>query len=107
MFRTPISIIYHPNKQTNKASVTSLPPRVGLEPARCRKRSLDSILIEPPGKDDQIPDKGLVSFTMGDGSLIVPVLVYKINPTPPGLSWVSRDQKLHVKDRCISFMLIL
>ena len=53
--------------------------------------------------------KGGDSFksTMGDGSLIVPIEVNKIIPTPPGVLWVSRDQKLHVKHRYVGFMLIL
>ena len=32
---------------------------------------------------------------MRDGSLIVPVEVQKIIPTPSRVSWISRDQKLH------------
>ena len=45
--------------------------------------------------------------TMGDRSLIVPVEVQKIIPTPSRVSWISRDQKLSVKHRYIGFMLIL
>ena len=44
---------------------------------------------------------------MGDGSLICPAQVHEIIPPPPGVSWVSRDQKLNVEHRYIGFMLIL
>ena len=44
---------------------------------------------------------------MGDGSLICPAQVHKIIPPTPGVSWVSRDQKLNVEHRYIGFMLIL
>ena len=42
---------------------------------------------------------------MGDGSLILPAKVTKIIPPPPGVSWVSRDQKLSVKCNYIGFVL--
>ena len=41
---------------------------------------------------------------MGDGSLSVPILVHKIIPTPPGLSWVSRDQKFSVGCKYTGFL---
>ena len=45
---------------------------------------------------------------MGDERLICPVQVYKIIPMPPGVPWVSRDQRLNAKKkRNIGFMLIL
>ena len=43
--------------------------------------------------------------TMGDGSLILPTLVIKIIPPPPGMSWMSRDQKLNVEYKYIGFVL--
>ena len=47
-----------------------------------------------------------ISFvTMGDGSLILPALVMKIIPPPPGVSRVSRDQKLNVEYKYIGFVL--
>ena len=53
------------------------------------------------------PTLVMISLTMGDGSLICPVQVNKTIPPPPGVSWVSRDQKLNVEHRYIGFMLIL
>ena len=49
----------------------------------------------------------ILQVTMGDGGLICPVQVHKTILSPPGVSWVSRDQKLNVKHRHIGFMLIL
>ena len=43
--------------------------------------------------------------TMGDGSLIFPALVIKIIPPPPGVSQVSRDQKLNVEYKYIGLIL--
>ena len=42
---------------------------------------------------------------MGDGSLILPALEMKIIPLPPGVSQVSKDQKLNVEYKYIGFVL--
>ena len=42
-------------------SVTSFPPRVGLESARRRKRSIDALSIEPPGKAFWVKGQSLTS----------------------------------------------
>ena len=42
---------------------------------------------------------------MVDGSLILPASVIKIIPPPPGMSWVSRDQKLNEEYKYIGFLL--